>query len=120
MRDFDKGYECLKALKALGVRISLDDFGSGYSSLSYVHRLPLDKIKIDRSFIKDIETRGSSRDIVKTIIDLCENLKLACIVEGVHARYAGGAMGGDRSGISAFSDQVLRLAEAAKAAAERL
>jgi aminoglycoside phosphotransferase (APT) family kinase protein len=46
--------------------------------------------------------------------------KLACIVEGVHARYAGGAMGGDRSGISAFSDQVLRLAEAAKAAAERL
>jgi aminoglycoside phosphotransferase (APT) family kinase protein len=46
--------------------------------------------------------------------------KLACIVEGVHARYAGGAMGGDRSGISAFSGQVLRLAEAAKAAAERL
>jgi len=46
--------------------------------------------------------------------------KLACIVEGVHARYAGGAMGGDRSGIEAFSDQVLRLAEAAKAAADRL
>ena len=76
MRDFDKGCECLKALKALGVHISLDDFGTGYSSLSYVHRLPLDKIKIDRSFIKDIETQGTSRDIVKTIIDLCRNLKL--------------------------------------------
>ena len=83
LRDFEKGYECLKALKALGVRISLDDFGSGYSSLSYVHRLPLDKIKIDRSFIKDIETEGGSRDIVKTIIDLCQNLKLMCVVEGL-------------------------------------
>jgi diguanylate cyclase (GGDEF)-like protein len=83
LRDFDKGSESLKALRALGVHISLDDFGSGYSSLSYVHRLPLDKIKIDRSFIKDVETRGSSRDIVKTIIDLCQNLKLACVVEGL-------------------------------------
>ena len=86
MRDFDKGNECLKAIKSLGVHISLDDFGSGYSSLSYVHRLPLDKIKIDRSFIKDIETQGSSRDIVKTIIDLCQNLKLACVVEGMETK----------------------------------
>ena len=86
MHDFDKGYECLKALKALGVRISLDDFGSGYSSLSYVHRLPLDKIKIDRSFIDDIETQGRSRDIVKTIIDLCENLRIECIVEGLETK----------------------------------
>jgi predicted signal transduction protein with EAL and GGDEF domain len=99
MRDFDKGCECLKALKALGVRIALDDFGSGYSSLSYVHRLPLDKIKIDRSFIKDIETQGNSRDIVKTIIDLCQNLNLACIIEGMETnaqaevlRGLGGAM----------------------------
>ncbi|MGO9742289.1 MAG: putative bifunctional diguanylate cyclase/phosphodiesterase [Roseiarcus sp.] len=83
IHDFDKGCECLKALKALGVRIALDDFGSGYSSLSYVHRLPLDKIKIDRSFIKDVETQGNSRDIVKTIIGLCQNLKLECIIEGM-------------------------------------
>ncbi len=86
IRDFDKGNEGLRALKSLGVHISLDDFGSGYSSLSYVHRLPLDKIKIDRSFIKDIETRGASRDIVKTIIDLCGNLKLACVVEGMETK----------------------------------
>ena len=86
MRDFDKGCECLRALKAQGVHISLDDFGTGYSSLSYVHRLPLDKIKIDRSFITDIETKGNSRDIVKTIIDLCRNLKMACIIEGMETK----------------------------------
>ena len=86
MRDFDKGCECLKALKALGANISLDDFGAGFSSLSYVHRLPLDKIKIDRSFIKDIETQATCRDIVKTVIDLCRNLKLACVIEGMETR----------------------------------
>jgi diguanylate cyclase (GGDEF)-like protein len=86
MRDFDKGCDCLKALKALGVNIALDDFGTGYSSLSYVHQLPLDKIKIDRSFIKDIETQSTCRDIVKTVIDLCRNLKLACVIEGMETR----------------------------------
>ncbi len=86
MRDFDKGCECLKTLKALGVNIALDDFGTGYSSLSYVHRLPLDKIKIDRSFIKDIETQAACCDIVKTVIDLCRNLKLACVIEGMETK----------------------------------
>jgi diguanylate cyclase (GGDEF)-like protein len=86
MRDFDKGCECLKALKALGVHIALDDFGTGYSSLSYVHRLPLDKIKIDRSFIKEIQTQENCRDIVKTMIDLCRNLKLACVIEGMETK----------------------------------
>ena len=86
MRDFDKGCECLRALKALGVKIALDDFGTGYSSLSYIRHLPLDKIKIDRSFIKDIETQAACRDIVKTIIDLCRNLKLACVIEGMETR----------------------------------
>ena len=86
MRDFDKGCECLNVLKALGVNIALDDFGTGFSSLSYVHQLPLDKIKIDRSFIKDIETQATCRDIVKTVIDLCRNLKLACVIEGMETR----------------------------------
>ena len=86
MRDFDKGCDCLRALKAQGVHIALDDFGTGYSSLSYVHRLPLDKIKIDRNFVKDIETQGNSRDIIKTIIDLCRNLNLACIIEGMETK----------------------------------
>ncbi len=86
MRDFDKGCECLRALKALGANIALDDFGAGYSSLICVHRLPLDKTKIDRSFIKDIETQAACRDIVMAVIDLCRKLKLACVIEGMETK----------------------------------
>jgi diguanylate cyclase (GGDEF)-like protein len=82
MRDFEQASEALRCLKQLGVHISLDDFGTGFSSLSCVHRLPLDKIKIDRSFIAEIDTRQTCRDIVRTVVDLCRNLKLACVVEG--------------------------------------
>jgi diguanylate cyclase (GGDEF)-like protein len=82
MRDFDQACEALAALRDFGARISLDDFGTGYSSLSYVHRLPLDKIKIDRSFITEIETVATGRDIIKTVADLCRNLKFGCVVEG--------------------------------------
>ena len=83
MRDLDQSNKSLRTLKALGVGISLDDFGTGYSSLSYVHRLPIDKIKVDRSFIRDVETDRSCRAIVKTVIDLCRNLELSCVIEGV-------------------------------------
>jgi len=69
--------------KALGVGISLDDFGTGYSSLSHVHKLPLDKLKIDRSFVTDIESNGASLKIVKSLIALCADMGLTCIVEGV-------------------------------------
>jgi diguanylate cyclase (GGDEF)-like protein len=85
MRDFDQSSKSLRMLKALGVGISLDDFGTGYSSLSYVHRLPIDKIKIDRSFIQEVETQASCRAIIKTVIDLCRNLKLTCVAEGMEA-----------------------------------
>jgi len=70
-------------LIALGVAISLDDFGTGHSSLSYVRLFPIDKIKIDRSFVKDVETDPDCRAIVKSVIDMCRNLKLVCIVEGM-------------------------------------
>ncbi len=83
MKDFDRASESLRTLKALGVGISLDDFGTGYSSLSYVHRLPIDKIKIDRSFIKDVETEATCRAVVKTIVELCRNLELTCVAEGM-------------------------------------
>jgi diguanylate cyclase (GGDEF)-like protein len=83
IQDFDLAQASLRRLKALGVSISLDDFGTGYSSLSYVHRLPVDKLKIDRSFTQDILDQASSRDIVRSIIDLSLNLKLGCVVEGV-------------------------------------
>lgn len=82
MADFTQALASVRMLRDLGARISLDDFGTGYSSLSHVHRLPLDKIKVDRSFIVDLESRSSSRDILKTVIDLCSNLNIACVVEG--------------------------------------
>jgi len=81
--DFEQASLSLRMLKAMGVHISLDDFGTGYSSLSYVRQFPLSKIKIDRSFVKDVETDQDCRAIVKSVIDMCRNLKLACIVEGM-------------------------------------
>ena len=70
-------------MRQLGARISLDDFGTGYSSLSCIRELPLDKVKIDRSFAIRIETDSASRMILRTMINLCENLNLDCIVEGI-------------------------------------
>ena len=67
----------------MGLKVALDDFGSGQSSLSYVHQLSLDKIKIDRAFVRNIATQENARNIVKTVIDLCRNLKFDCVVEGV-------------------------------------
>ncbi|QEA38215.1 EAL domain-containing protein [Pistricoccus aurantiacus] len=83
MGDFEQAHDAIARLRALGTRVSLDDFGTGYSSLSYVHRLPLDTIKIDRSFVLDIETRATSRNIIRTIVDLCRNLEIGCVVEGM-------------------------------------
>ncbi|MDE2362132.1 MAG: EAL domain-containing protein [Hyphomicrobiales bacterium] len=83
MTDFDCARLAIHELKRVGVRISLDDFGSGYSSLSYVHRLPLDKIKIDRSFVQEMEASDLARDIVKTLVAMCRNLKLDCVTEGI-------------------------------------
>jgi diguanylate cyclase (GGDEF)-like protein len=83
IQDFEQANLSLQTLKALGVGISLDDFGAGHSSLTYVQRFPIDKIKIDRSFIKEVETNPFCRAIVKSVIDLCRNLKFTCIVEGM-------------------------------------
>ena len=83
MHDFKQGRDTLLGLKAIGAKVALDDFGTGYSSLNYVHRLPLDKIKIDRSFVREIETSRASRDIVKSIVSLCRDLDITCVVEGV-------------------------------------
>lgn len=86
MTDFDQANDALNLLKLQGAQIALDDFGTGYSSLSYVQKMPLDRLKIDRSFIIDIATDNHARNIVQTILDLCKNLNLYCIVEGVETQ----------------------------------
>jgi len=76
----------LQRLRALGLRLSLDDFGTGYSSLSYPHRLPIDTVKIDRSFIDRIGRPSDDREIVRSIVELAHRLKLEVVAEGVETR----------------------------------
>ncbi|MBL1421959.1 MAG: EAL domain-containing protein [Alphaproteobacteria bacterium] len=83
MHDMERAIEALRLLKLQGAQVALDDFGTGYSSLSYVQRMPLDRLKIDRSFINEIDTDNDTKNIVRSIIDLCNNLNLYCIIEGV-------------------------------------
>lgn len=73
----------LHVLKELGIHISLDDFGTGYSSLSYLKRLPVNEIKIDQSFVRDLMTDESDSIMVKAIVDLSKNFGVGVIAEGV-------------------------------------
>jgi diguanylate cyclase (GGDEF)-like protein len=73
----------MQALHSMGVKILLDDFGTGYSSLSYLHRFPIDVLKIDRSFISNVHEHDKHRAIIKTIIDLANNLNMGIVGEGI-------------------------------------
>lgn len=83
MHDINEVSEAINTLKALGCGISLDDFGTGFASLSQVHALPLTRIKIDRSFVVNIDQKPASYKIVKSLLALCADMGLGCVTEGV-------------------------------------
>jgi diguanylate cyclase (GGDEF)-like protein/PAS domain S-box-containing protein len=83
MRNPETSIATLRELKALGVHLSIDDFGTGYSSLSYLKRLPVDTVKIDRSFITDLATNPDDASIAQAIINMAHNLRLKVVAEGV-------------------------------------
>ncbi len=81
--DFDKVIEKLRMLREAGIRVSLDDFGTGFSSLSYLKKLPIDTLKIDKSFIDTVLTDGATRIITESIINMVKSLGVESIAEGV-------------------------------------
>ncbi len=83
MNDTEEVIETLRVLQAMGLTISIDDFGTGYSSLSYLRSLPIDVLKIDRSFIKNIGQDKDDESIIKATVDLAHNLNLRVVAEGV-------------------------------------
>jgi len=86
MQNPKKSIAVINEIKKLGININIDDFGTGYSSLSYLKKLPISKLKIDRSFIKDIPNDKDDEAITKTIINLAKNLNLKVIAEGVETK----------------------------------
>ncbi len=83
MDNTDSATEIFHELKKRRVKLGLDDFGTGYSSLSYLHRFPLDTLKIDRSFVSRIDTPGEHEAIVRTIVNLAQNLSFQTVAEGI-------------------------------------
>ena len=83
MQDSDANIETLHKLRELGIQIALDDFGTGYSSLNYLRSFPFSKIKIDRCFISDIDTREDCQAIVRSVVSLANSLGMSTTAEGV-------------------------------------
>ena len=83
MADILESTTKLEAVRALGVGVAIDDFGTGYSSLAYLARLPVETLKIDRSFVSTMSDDATSRTLVQTIISLAHSLRLTVVAEGV-------------------------------------
>ncbi len=83
MNHAESSIAILEELSRMGVLVSIDDFGTGYSSMSYLRRFPIDKLKIDRSFINDLTTNADAASIVKAVISLAHSLRLKVVAEGV-------------------------------------
>ncbi|MDB4838208.1 EAL domain-containing protein, partial [Marinomonas sp.] len=86
IQDVNDATEKLATLRNYGMHISLDDFGTGYSSLNYLRSLPIDEIKIDRSFISDLAENEQAQVMVKSIMDLASSFNLKVVSEGVETR----------------------------------
>jgi EAL domain-containing protein (putative c-di-GMP-specific phosphodiesterase class I) len=86
MQDIEKALRILTDLKSMGVKIAIDDFGTGYSSLATLQRFPLDTIKIDRSYIRDIATRGDDSNLTEAIIAMGKSLSLTVVAQGVETK----------------------------------
>jgi EAL domain-containing protein (putative c-di-GMP-specific phosphodiesterase class I) len=86
MQDSKSTTAVLQALKDMGVQLALDDFGTGYSSLSYLKRFPIDTLKIDRSFVRDMTTDADDASIVSAVISMGKSLHLRVVAEGVETR----------------------------------
>jgi EAL domain-containing protein (putative c-di-GMP-specific phosphodiesterase class I) len=83
LTDKDKAVTQMQALRGMGIRFSIDDFGTGYSSMTYLQQLPLDQLKIDQSFVRDLPDNVSSLAIVRAILAMADSLGLEVIAEGV-------------------------------------
>lgn len=86
MQDIEHSLQLLKELKSLGIRLALDDFGTGYSSLNYLSRLPVDTLKIDRSFVTDLENSQERLDLVRNVIRMSHDLGMEVVAEGVETQ----------------------------------
>jgi EAL domain-containing protein (putative c-di-GMP-specific phosphodiesterase class I) len=86
VRDMAAGAVALEQLRQLDIQLNIDDFGTGYSSLSYLQNLPVDTLKIDRSFVRTIQSEGGRSEIINAIIALAHSLNMRVVAEGVETR----------------------------------